>query len=339
VVVPTFRRRQLLAPLVASVLAQDPHDLIVVVDGDDDGSLDLLATLARADDRLRPIGQENRGVAAARQAGLEAATGDVVLFLDDDVVPRPGLLAGHLAHHRRAPDRVVVGYSPNDPDVLVGVERAVASQYARSYETIVAFYERHPEFILYRLWGGNVSIRRDVVRHVGLVADIEGARRHEDLDFGLRCLRHGLTGVFDRALAADHHYRRSLDGYRTDGRASGVHRVEIHRHHTDIVGPDLVNSMVSDDRPGQNLPRPLRGLLPLASRAPVRQVLVGLLLALLRVPVVARSARLTATLVRGVGTLETQGGVNDALAAARRERRRRRLAAARPRGAPAVGAR
>jgi GT2 family glycosyltransferase len=338
VVVPTFRRRAFLPPLVDAVLEQDPHELIVVVDGNVDGSLEALRDRADGDPRLRPIGQANRGSAAARQRGLDEATGDVVLFLDDDVIPRPGLLAGHLAHHRRGPDRVVVGYMPNDPDALDGVERAVAELYARSYETIVAFYERHPDHILYRLWGGNLSIRRDVGGRVGLISALDGAR-HEDQDFGLRCVRHGLTGVFDRTLAAEHRYQRSLAGFRADGRRSGAHRVEIHERHVDIVGPDLVNSMVSDDRPGQNLARPLRSLLPLVSHPPIRQVLVGVLVGALRLPLVARSRPLATTLLRGIGTLETQGGVNDARRSARRDRRRTRRGKLRARGAPAAGAR
>lgn len=83
VIIPTFQRRELVRRAVASVLTQSYRDfeLIVVDDGSTDGTDEALAPLS---DPLRYVWQENRGTAAARNAGLALARGEIVAFLDSD---------------------------------------------------------------------------------------------------------------------------------------------------------------------------------------------------------------------------------------------------------------
>src|SRR3954452_25167071 len=110
VVVPTYNRRALLGAVVDALLA-DPatSELIVVVDGSTDGSLELLRERAATEPRLRPLWTANRGELAARELGLEAAQHPIVLFVDDDVLAGAGLVSGHAAHHAGTRGLVVVG--------------------------------------------------------------------------------------------------------------------------------------------------------------------------------------------------------------------------------------
>jgi len=87
VVMPVYNARDFLRASVASVLEQTHRrlELVAVDDGSSDGSLELLTTLAQEDARIRVIRQPvNGGVAAARNAGLAAATGSHIAFLDSD---------------------------------------------------------------------------------------------------------------------------------------------------------------------------------------------------------------------------------------------------------------
>ena len=83
VILPTYQRRELVRRAVASVLAQGYRDfeLIVIDDGSTDGTREALAGV---DERIRYEWQPNRGVAAARNAGLRLARGRIVAFLDSD---------------------------------------------------------------------------------------------------------------------------------------------------------------------------------------------------------------------------------------------------------------
>jgi len=89
-VIPVYNGERYLAEAIASVLAQTyrPIELIVVDDGSTDGS----AEVARSYDEVRYIYQPNRGVAVARNVGVEAARGDFIAFLDQDDVWMPNKL-------------------------------------------------------------------------------------------------------------------------------------------------------------------------------------------------------------------------------------------------------
>lgn len=84
VVIPTHNRAEMVSRAIRSALAQDysAMEVIVVDDGSTD---DTPAVLTGFDTRIRSIRfEENRGGAAARNAGIEAAKGEFVAFLDSD---------------------------------------------------------------------------------------------------------------------------------------------------------------------------------------------------------------------------------------------------------------
>jgi len=82
VVIPCYRQAHFLADAINSALAQTyPAVEVVVVD---DGSPDNTAAVAARYHRVRCISQENQGLAAARNAGLAASTGEFIVFLDAD---------------------------------------------------------------------------------------------------------------------------------------------------------------------------------------------------------------------------------------------------------------
>ncbi len=88
VLITTYNRAALVGEAVESVLAQTrPADEIIVID---DGSTDdTAARLAAFGDRIRVVAKDNGGVSSARNAGLAAASGDWITFLDDDDVWYP----------------------------------------------------------------------------------------------------------------------------------------------------------------------------------------------------------------------------------------------------------
>ena len=213
VVVPTFRRRdgimQVLTPLL-----DDPQvgEVIVVVDGSEDGTLDLLQDVACTQDRLRPLWQPNSGQETARQTGLDAARSQVVLFLDDDVIADPGLASGHARAHAQTPGVVVVGYMPTVRPQQRRPGNFTTILYADDYERFCERYSAEPDSILNSLWAGNISLRRGDALRVG-VRGTANLTRLEDREFGLRCAEAGLSAVFDPTLSARHAYARDLAGY------------------------------------------------------------------------------------------------------------------------------
>ncbi|MGH2745153.1 MAG: glycosyltransferase family 2 protein, partial [Thermoleophilaceae bacterium] len=161
VVMPTYNRRSLLPRVVEPLLGdRGASEVVVVVDGCDDGSLEWLRSRALRDGRLRPLGIENRGENGARQAGIEAARGEVVLLLDDDVAAEPGLASGHARRHAGDRGLVVLGYMPPPLPARRRAGDFTTRLYANEYEAVCVGYERAPGRILRNLWAGNMSMRR-----------------------------------------------------------------------------------------------------------------------------------------------------------------------------------
>ena len=90
-IIPLYNAEKYLAETLDSVIAQDwpLHEIIVVDDGSTDDSRRVLDRYA---DFVRLIEQPHAGVAAARNRGLRAATGDVIAFQDSDDLWPPGRL-------------------------------------------------------------------------------------------------------------------------------------------------------------------------------------------------------------------------------------------------------
>ncbi len=103
VILPTYNRGWIIDQAVESVLDQDYADLelIVVDDGSTDNTSGLLSTF---EDRIIVIRQANRGVSAARNAGIRAATGQLIALLDSDDTWLPGKVTAQVAFFSTNPD-------------------------------------------------------------------------------------------------------------------------------------------------------------------------------------------------------------------------------------------
>jgi glycosyltransferase involved in cell wall biosynthesis len=300
VVVPTYQRRGSLPRFLDPLLA-DPavSELVLAVDGSTDGTLEWLRERARADPRIVVLDLPNRGAAAARQAGIEAASGEIVLLLDDDVIAAPGLASGHARDHQDGARRLVLGYMATDWRALPPGRRGIAYLYNQAYERQCARYAHDPDFVLHGLWAGNLSLPRAELLRIGM-GENTVKRGEEDREFGIRCFKAGLEGRFDRALLATHDYDRTLTQYRRDCHMAGQSRRAMYALHGDVLGEDLAL--------GHTLPGPLRRALPRLAGEPLFRVLAPLLTALFRIGVLLRSVKLEALAARGLGSLETQRG-------------------------------
>jgi GT2 family glycosyltransferase len=115
VIVPTHNRRNFLPGLLASLAVQtypaDRWELILVDDGSSDGTREYLELgNGGRPIRMTCLFQPQQGAAAARNAGARKAVGRGLLFLDDDMIAAPQLVAEHARYHRGAPDVVVIGH-------------------------------------------------------------------------------------------------------------------------------------------------------------------------------------------------------------------------------------
>ncbi len=121
VIVPAYNVARYIEPCVGAIVQQlaPHHALIVINDGSTDATPALLDAMRREHgaSNFTLIHQQNEGIAAARNRGLAAATGDYIVFVDGDDLLRPGSLAALdriIAQHR--PDAIACDFSMWRPD-------------------------------------------------------------------------------------------------------------------------------------------------------------------------------------------------------------------------------
>ena len=246
VVVPTIGRARL-AAVVTAALADPATTEVVVVADRDRARVDEVLAGARLNGhgRVVVVPGAGRGPAAARQAGITRARGDLILLLDDDVVPGPGLVAAHRAAHGDGARLIVVGPMPVATELRAA--SAIAHVYANDYEAEWAGLVVDPATVLHDLWGGNVSIRRADGLAVPPVGDLGDLRHREDQEWGLRAARAGMAGAVAPRAAAVHWH---------EGRVASLLDAAADQARTGRLLDARYPEFGVDGDPGAGLPRP-----------------------------------------------------------------------------------
>lgn len=207
IIVPVYNKEWCLARCVDSVLAQTCTDfsLILVDDGSKDGSLALCRDYEARDPRIRVVAKENGGVSTARNAGIDASTGEYILFLDADDWWEPDLLETMLSLAARCGKSVMPMCA-----MFYCADTARPVLFAQDEETVLGsdgIYEIYRRHYLNMLW--NKVFVGDIVRRQNIRFPV-GIHWGEDKLFILEYLRN-ISGyhILNRPL---YHYDVSDGG-------------------------------------------------------------------------------------------------------------------------------
>lgn len=139
IIIPTFNRKDVLLRCLDHLKNQtyplDQFEVIVAIDGSTDQTKEALESL-HFPFRLLVAEQVNSGPAAARNLGASRATGEYLLFLDDDILAAPRLVEEHLSVHKRNPLSVVVGPTPMSPDAKTAAAEWQRDSYQKDIERL-----------------------------------------------------------------------------------------------------------------------------------------------------------------------------------------------------------
>jgi GT2 family glycosyltransferase len=201
-------RDKVLTDTIEKLLADMPADCeLLVVDQTPKHEPATAARLAEwvSRDHIRLIKRDTPSIPQAMNHALHAARGEIVLFLDDDIIPDPGLVLNHLDTHRKK-------------DVAV-----VAGRVIQPWDEQVEFPPESPPFngLLAGPWGefmgGNFSVRRSTALALGGFDEnfVRVAYRFE-AEFAFRCRQSG-HHIYYEPAACIHHLKVSSGGTRSYG--------------------------------------------------------------------------------------------------------------------------
>ncbi len=212
VIIPTYQRcnslKRALIALCSQTFPKENYEVIVSIDGSTDSTQEML-TGFESPFKLRTIWKPNAGRSAARNRGISEANGDILIFLDDDMEAYPELIERHYKHHKINPRLCVLGNVPvhicNDSSPL---EMYIA-------ETIyIPFMERITssgyKFQGLEFYGGNFSIRKEVIQEIGSFNDEYNV--NEDMDLGLRIMYAGIEIISEPNALSTQYIEKDYEG-------------------------------------------------------------------------------------------------------------------------------
>jgi GT2 family glycosyltransferase len=277
--IPTRNRARLLRETLESLdrqsVAVDRLQVIVGDDGSNDGTIDMLRGLQPAYE-LKWTRLHGQGSGAARNAAARLADHEVLIFLDDDQITTPDLVAAHLDVHQRDPTVVVQGEYP----LAAGWDQGGASLIFERSRRRSRGPANPTSDVAFRLWGANFSVRRVMWAQVG--GFDERLPRSQDLEFGLRLADLGLSMVVESRALSHHLHAVSAAGFRRQCFDEGRCMVRIWRKRGVSVeslldGPidrpvDRLLRSLWDHSPAlaDRLGRSMAGVLWMADRARLR---------------------------------------------------------------------
>ncbi|MBW2251581.1 MAG: glycosyltransferase family 2 protein [Deltaproteobacteria bacterium] len=181
VIVPTFNRADLLPKTVNSVLQQSfsNFELIIVNDGSPDHTDDVIAEYK--DSRINYIKQKNKGLAGARNTGIENARGSYITWLDDD----DQYLPDHLEIMYDAMEDAGEGYGFAYTSADIVDESGALVTSSKDSQLCLSGDILEYTFFNYHIIASSMFVRREFFKELRFDPQL---RQAEDLDFALHIL-------------------------------------------------------------------------------------------------------------------------------------------------------
>ncbi|MBI3950639.1 MAG: glycosyltransferase [Acidobacteria bacterium] len=230
VIIPTYGREEVLCQTVRQLLDQDrPADEILVVDQTPTHAPEIEASLNQlaGEGKIRVIRQAVPSASRARNRGILEATGDILIFLDDDILIERDFIRAHLENFRDNDVAAVTGaiWSENGSTLPPVHELpAIARKEPLGWMEVPPSLAFRTEKIF--TLSGNCSVRRSVAQQVGGFDENYGRYDyHADYDFGWRIHRAG-GKILHEPRAGIHHLVASRGGCRVQRTRRPVPEIE-----------------------------------------------------------------------------------------------------------------
>lgn len=200
-IIPSFNGAQKLPQILSSIFGSNKtsFEAIVVLDGSIDNSLEAIAPFRQ--NRLKVLEQENAGRSIARNNGYQAAEGQYLFFVDDDMRLSNTCLEAHALHHVQHPNSILVGKVEMDKSLFgKDFDDYLSDLYTSWEKTHLA--KGRLTIHNFKFTTAHLSLPSSLFKKLGGF-DLR-LTDAEDYDFGMRALQAGIAIYYDPSIIAWH---------------------------------------------------------------------------------------------------------------------------------------
>jgi glycosyltransferase involved in cell wall biosynthesis len=201
VVIPTYNRKDelplLLDALDKEVFPRDKFEVIVVDDGSTDGTKEFLKSYSPLYNITTIFHRENLGSAVSRNDGIKAAKKEIILLLDDDLIPEQGILRHHADNHRNGACAVIGNITYRETFTTRWISRYLSTRGVKK----IPKGERIP---FKCFWSSNASVKKKHLLQVGLFDEEFKVAGGEDTELAYRLEKAGISFVYEEKAICYH---------------------------------------------------------------------------------------------------------------------------------------
>ena len=212
VVVPTFNRADILEKTISFLLKQTYLDYEIIII--DQSSCPDTKKFEKNSDIIKYTHIKEKGVSNARNVGIKKSKGDIILFLDDDIIPDNDLILHHVQGYRDKKVGCVAGRAIEEPDVLTntnitGCTVALSGRVLRNFRSVSRRY-------IHAALGANMSFLKEAIDKTGLFdTRFIGSSQFEEADYCYRLRKSGYSILYEPEALVNH-LRIQTGGCRLD---------------------------------------------------------------------------------------------------------------------------
>lgn len=231
VVICTYGRPEEARKLLIELNAQSYKDFeVLVICQGNKNDLEKIKDSIKTIYPVRYYYEASPNLPHARNVGIAQATGEIIIFLDDDVKPSDSLIEMHLANYADPTIGIVGGrilgdkhVAENVPDSKIGTLRRFDGF------AYTGFHKDIRREVMY-VKAGNMSVRKDVALGAGGFDErFEGSAEYEEIGFCLRVLKKGYKIIFDPTAVIEH-FLLPFGGCRVEKREEQIYW--LYRNHS-----------------------------------------------------------------------------------------------------------
>lgn len=196
IVIPTLNRQKILTETLKYLLKQRDDILeIILVDQSDEIDKDFFAYV-KGEKLIKYFHIDRKNTPGARNYGVKKASGEIIIFLDDDIIPASDLVRKHLANFEDKNIQGITGrvISPEEK----GVWTTGRANWITKTGNVIPNWTSKDRAEANTVAGGNCSFRKELIEKVGYFDDSYiGNAMREESDFAQKFVRAGYKIIFD----------------------------------------------------------------------------------------------------------------------------------------------
>jgi len=235
IIIPSYNPTAKLSETLDKLVPQSSFidELIIIIDNDKYADFaQLLAVKYSSQLKIKIVSQPNSGRARSRNNGVELSRGDIVIFLDDDMLAENNLIEKHIQYHLKNPGIIVSGNGYRNPvnatydfgKFLIGMEKGWKKDDTGAHQITLEKFN---------FTACNMSLPKTIFKQLGGF-DTQFSDG-EDFDFAVRAIQQNIKIIYDSTLLAWHNDWPEIDKYIKRQNEYAFAKMEILKAHPEYI--------------------------------------------------------------------------------------------------------